>query len=359
MLIGIIGLITAFLAGTMALVQNDVKKVLAYSTISQLGFMFLACSVGAFDTALFHVVTHAFFKALLFLAAGSVIHACHGEQDMKKMGGLKFVIPQTFWLMTIGALALAGIIPFAGFFSKDEILYSSLALPMGHLSFYLVAQLIAILTAFYTARMIALVFLGESRMSQKLKSQVHESPLVMLIPLYILAFCTVLGGVLGLPHYLSNSLGHVPPILKSWLTTIVPIAELPESALGLSEGAVSFISGIFAILFFWLGIKYFTKNVKSEKNNKWMPISSVVEKLYYENFIVSWLVLKPFFWFSKLLLTFFENSFLQKLPFFLGVTTKFSSRRLSQYHNGNLHFYTFCLGLGLMLLFIYCGLMIF
>ena len=140
--IAIIGVITAFLAATMALVQNDIKKVLAYSTISQLGFMFLACGVGAYNTAMFHLVTHAFFKALLFLGAGSVIHACDGKQNMLQMGGLKKYLPHTHRVMLIGSIALAGLPPFAGFFSKDEILYSALSLPLGGISLYVVAQFI-------------------------------------------------------------------------------------------------------------------------------------------------------------------------------------------------------------------------
>jgi NADH-quinone oxidoreductase subunit L len=160
-----VGALTALFAGTIAIAQTDIKKVLAYSTVSQLGFMFLACGVGAYQTAVFHLMTHAFFKALLFLGSGSVIHACSGEQDMTKMGALKKHLPHTHFTMLIGSLAISGIPFFSGFFSKDEILYSTIALPGGVSYLFFIGVLTAILTAFYTGRMMSLTFYGQKRYS--------------------------------------------------------------------------------------------------------------------------------------------------------------------------------------------------
>ena len=158
-----IGAATAIWAATIGLVQNDIKRVLAYSTVSQLGYMFLACGVGAFTAGIFHLMTHAFFKALLFLASGSVIHALSGEQDMRKMGALKSKIPTTYWTMGVAALAISGIPPLAGFFSKDEILWQSFAGPYGHTLLWAVGWITAGLTAFYMFRLIFMTFWGESR----------------------------------------------------------------------------------------------------------------------------------------------------------------------------------------------------
>ena len=219
-----IGAGTALFAATIAIAQNDIKKVLAYSTISQLGFMFLACGVGAFGAAIFHLVTHAFFKALLFLGAGSVIHATSGEQDMTKMGGLKKYIPQTYALMVIGALAISGLPLFSGFFSKDEILTSTFLFPQGGTLLFAVALLTAFLTAIYTARLIAMTFLGNERISVEVKSHIHESPKVMLYPLYVLAAGATLAGFLGLPHLISPE--H---FMRTWLGPLISGVEIIPS----------------------------------------------------------------------------------------------------------------------------------
>jgi NADH-quinone oxidoreductase subunit L len=188
-----IGALTAFFAATIGLVQTDIKKVLAYSTISQLGYMFLACGVGAFSAGIFHLMTHAFFKGLLFLAAGSVIHAVGGEQDMRRMGGLRTKIPWTYWTMLIGTLAIAGIPGFAGFFSKDEILSAAYMSPYGSKLLWSVGVFSALLTSFYMFRLIFLTFFGAPRYDEH-EVHVHESPKNMLVPLVILAVLSVIGG---------------------------------------------------------------------------------------------------------------------------------------------------------------------
>lgn len=211
--VAIVGLATAFFAATIGLKQNDIKKVLAYSTVSQLGYMFVALGVGAYDTALFHVVTHAFFKALLFLGAGSVIHAMSGEQDIRRMGGLKGKLPVTHATFLIGTLAIAGIPPFAGFFSKDEILaatYGS-SLPM-----FALLSITSVLTAVYMFRLYWLVFYGDFRGTEHQRTHLHESPVSMTFPLIVLAVLSTLGGFLGMPEIF-----HAPHLFSEFLAPVL------------------------------------------------------------------------------------------------------------------------------------------
>ena len=214
--VAIIGTLTALFAATIGIAQTDIKKVLAYSTVSQLGYMFMACGVGAFSAGIFHLMTHAFFKGLLFLAAGSVIHAVGGEQDMRKMGGLRTRIPWTFWTMTAGTFAIAGFPPLAGFFSKDEILWRAY---QASWIYWLVGVFTAFLTSFYMFRQWFMTFFGEYRGEAEGQSDphahgaahghghggVHESPRVMLIPLVALALLSIVGGWIGVPGSLGGS----------------------------------------------------------------------------------------------------------------------------------------------------------
>jgi len=201
--VAVVGAVTALFAATIALTQNDIKKVLAYSTVSQLGYMMLACGVGAFAAGIFHVMTHAFFKALLFLGAGSVIHAMSGEQDLRLMGGLRRKLPVTWPTFLIGTVALAGVFPFAGFFSKDEILWK--AFSAGNPGLWLVGFLGAGLTAFYMMRLVVLAFFGDNRAGEEVRHHVHESPATMTAPLAVLAALSVVGGWLGWPHFLGGA----------------------------------------------------------------------------------------------------------------------------------------------------------
>jgi NADH-quinone oxidoreductase subunit L len=203
--VAVIGALTAIYAASIGLVQNDIKRVLAYSTISQLGYMFLACGVGAFASGIFHLMTHAFFKALLFLSAGSVMHALAGELNMQKMGGLKKYIPITFWCFLAGTLAISGIPLFSGFFSKDEILWKAFSSPHGHILLWIVGVITAGLTAFYMFRLFFLTFLGKSRVDLHVQAHIHEAPKNMTIPLMVLAVLSVIGGYIGVPHSLGGS----------------------------------------------------------------------------------------------------------------------------------------------------------
>ena len=204
--VAIIGALTAIFAASIGLVQNDIKRVLAYSTVSQLGYMFLALGVGAFAAGVFHVFTHAFFKALLFLGAGSVIHAMSGEQDMRNMGALRQRIPTTYWTMFIATLAIAGIPPFAGFFSKDEILWQTWTSEGGaYRILWGIGYVTALMTAFYMFRLVYLTFYSKPRMSHEVEHHIHESPASMTMPLVVLAVMSLFAGFLGWPHSLGGS----------------------------------------------------------------------------------------------------------------------------------------------------------
>ncbi len=194
--VAIIGGLTALFAATIGITQFDIKRVLAYSTISQLGYMFMACGVGAFSTGIFHLMTHAFFKALLFMAAGSVMHAMSGELDMRKMGNLRKKLPYTHWTYLFGTLAIAGIFPFAGFFSKDEILYYAL---QKNMVFWIMGAVAAVMTSFYMFRSVFMTFYGKSRVEPDVAHHLHESPPLMTVPLMILAFLSLVGGFVGIP----------------------------------------------------------------------------------------------------------------------------------------------------------------
>jgi len=245
--ISIIGLATLFLAAAIAVSQTDIKKVLAYSTVSQLGYMFLGLGVGAYTGAFFHVVTHAFFKALLFLGAGSVIHAMSNEQDMRNMGGLKKKLPVTFLTMMIGTIAIAGLPPFSGFFSKDEIL----AHVYEHNKvFWLIAVIGAVFTAFYMFRMMYLTFSGSFRGTTDQEHHLHESPASMTIPLIVLAILSALGGLIGIPAVLGG--GHW---LESFLAPVFEVSASKTSAITLDHTteyilmAVSVTAALIAMVF--------------------------------------------------------------------------------------------------------------
>ena len=269
MVVAGVGALTALFAATIGLRQYDIKKVLAYSTVSQLGYMFLAVGTGAYVAGIFHLVTHAFFKALLFLGSGSVIHAMHealhathshaDAQDMRNMGGLRRYMPVTFWLMLLATLAIAGIPPFSGFFSKDEIL--AFAFARGGASpvfyvFYGMGLLAALLTAIYMARLIAMTFLGENRTGAAEQKHLHEAPWIMTGPLVVLGILSVVGGAINLPalvggnewlhHWLEpvTAAGHALP----WIANL----HLPEHATEYALVAIAVLVGAFGL---WLGIR--------------------------------------------------------------------------------------------------------
>lgn len=242
MVVAVIGALTAFFAATIGIVQNDIKKVLAYSTVSQLGYMFLAMGVGAFSAGIFHVMTHAFFKALLFLGAGSVIHAMHEDQDIQRYGGLKKYMPQTYLTFLIAALAISGIPPLSGFFSKDEILWYSYA--NGGLLFWIVGAGTAVMTAFYMFRLYILTFEGKERFGHD--KHPHESPSVMTIPLIILALLSVIGGFIGIPEIFSGEHGNQ---FHNWLAPIFKDAERKIASFNMHSHTEELILMILSVAF--------------------------------------------------------------------------------------------------------------
>jgi NADH-quinone oxidoreductase subunit L len=220
-LVATVGAVTAVFAASMGLVQNDIKRVLAYSTISQIGYMFIGCGVGAYAAGIFHLMAHAFFKGLLFLAAGSVIHALSGEQDIRKMGGLRKHLPRTYPTFLAGTLAISGLPLFSGFFSKDAILTG--AYMSGHVFVWTLGVLAAVMTSFYMFRLLFLTFFGEARMTAEAKHHLHESPPVMTVPLIILAVLSVIGGYVGLPAVLGDRADLIARFLE-------PLARRPHVA---------------------------------------------------------------------------------------------------------------------------------
>ena len=279
--VAVIGAVTAIFAASMALVQNDIKKVLAYSTISQLGYMFLALGVGAFAAGIFHVMTHAFFKALLFLGAGSVIHAMSGEQDIRKMGGLWDKISITSKTFVIATLAIAGIPPLAGFFSKDEILGHAFE---GHFALWFVGLLTAGMTAFYMFRLFFLTFSGYTRADEHVEKHIHESPFTMTVPLMILAGLSIIGGWVGWPESLwgSDRFGKfLEPVLKG-IASETGAAEAAHHG-ALAEYFPMFMALAIAAAGIWLAYQFYrTKRIAPELvAAKWPRAYDVLSHKYY------------------------------------------------------------------------------
>ncbi len=290
-IVAIIGCATAFFAATIGLVQSDIKKVLAYSTVSQLGYMFLGCGVGAFGAGIFHLMTHAFFKALLFLSAGSVIHAMGGEQDMWHMGGLASKIKVTFWSMLFGTIAIAGFFPFAAFFSKDAILFAAFNHEPGGKVLYTVGLLAAVLTSFYMFRLIWLTFFGQKRYDEH-HVHVHESPLNMTVPLMILAFLSLTGGWFALPalfggrDYFSEFLS---PVFGSGEVAGVENAHSLELALS----GVAMVAAIVGLIVAWRMYAKDVKHGKSEGLHKLLYNKYYVDELYHAAIVA------PLIWISR------------------------------------------------------------
>jgi len=272
LVVALVGGLTAIIAATIGLVQNDIKKVLAYSTVSQLGYMFLGAGVGAFVAAIFHVLTHAFFKACLFLGSGSVIHACGGEQDIRKMGGLKKYMPTTYWTFLVATLAISGIPIFAGFFSKDEILAKAFEAGAGGLNgfgstyyvLWALGMVGAVLTAFYMFRLVFMTFHGEFRGGEEAERHLHESPRTMTMPLVVLGVLSVFGGLVGIPGKL---FGHPEwNLIERFLEPVMlPIGHAAEGAEHASHHAVSLglewglVFGSVAVAAFgiWLAYRFY------------------------------------------------------------------------------------------------------
>ncbi|MEZ7973763.1 MAG: NADH-quinone oxidoreductase subunit L [SAR324 cluster bacterium] len=288
--IAVVGTATALLAATIAVTQTDIKRVLAYSTVSQLGYMFLAMGVGAFGAGVFHVMTHAFFKALLFLGSGSVILAIHHEQDMRKMGALKNKLPITYMTMLLGTFAISGIPFFSGFFSKDEILWKAYSSPLGGPWLWGVGLLTAGLTAFYMFRMIYLTFHGESRVDSHTAEHVHESPLSMTIPLMILAILAVIGGFFGVPHVFH----FIPNGMEYYFQGF--FAEIPSGHGTVStEWTLMGVSVAFALLAWFFASRLYHSgfDIASGLRSKWESLYQFSLNKWYVDELYNAVIIQP------------------------------------------------------------------
>jgi NADH-quinone oxidoreductase subunit L len=328
-----VGAATAIFAATIALVQNDIKRVLAYSTISQLGYMFLGCGVAAYSAAIFHLMTHAFFKALLFLAAGSVIHAIGGEQDLRKMGGLRKKLPLTFAVTTVGVLAIAGIFPFAGFFSKDAILYAAFLQGTNGKILWFVGLLTALLTAFYMFRLWYLTFLGESR-SENVHA--HECPWSMRGPLVILAVLSVCGGWIGMEHFgafLAPSVGVLPTETGNWRLELI----------------LSVVAVLVAIEGWMIADKFYRRKLtKPAQYAAALPgtYNLLVNKYFVDEFYGA-VVVKPLLAISKFFLEWVVDfGILGGAAWLLGGIATFAGAILQRWQSGNLRSYAAWLAAG-------------
>ena len=359
MVIAIVGAATAVLAATIGLTQTDIKKVLAYSTVSQLGYMFLAVGVGAFGAGLFHVMTHAFFKALMFLGSGSVIHAMHEEQDIRKMGGLKKYLPITHFTFVLGWLAIIGIPPFAGFFSKDEILWSAYSSPRGHILLWIAGVVGATLTAFYMTRLLALTFWGKSRVPKNIHP--HESPFIMTIPLITLGLLSVVGGWVGIPHVISEPLasvfGHVPNLIEHWLEPL--ITKLPEAS-GVHHSATEewLLMGV-SILFVSVSalsafIIYARKEGVAESIARaFGPIYKLVDNKYYVDEIYFGGIVNPILNTSKNIWYYVDVNVVDKATYKITDLVRSGGSVIKSWQNGNMQQYAMYVVIGVVAVLTY------
>lgn len=351
--IAVIGAATVLLGATIGMTQWDIKKVLAYSTVSQLGYMFLACGVGAFGAAMFHLMTHAFFKALMFLGAGSVIHAMHEEQDIRKMGGLKKLLPITHFTFVLGWLAIIGIPPFAGFFSKDEILAYAFNSSYGSPVLWAVGVLGAVLTAFYMTRLMVLTFWGTSRYATNVKP--HESPWIMTIPLMVLGLLSVVAGWIGIPHVIGESLGHIPNAWENWLNPL--ITKIPQwQALEVSvEWTLMGVSIGAAIVGATTAFKIYSKSSEGAQKltNTIKPVYKLVSNKYYVDQVYEVAVINPVVKFSKNLWKHFDSKVIDGVPKALGdIATGMGSFSRSL-QTGNMQQYAMYIGIGIVVILSY------
>ncbi len=350
-IVAIIGTATALVAAIIALTQTDIKKVLAYSTVSQLGYMFLGLGVGAYTGSFFHVITHAFFKALLFLGAGSVIHAMHHQQDMRHMGGLSKKLKITFATMMIGTIAIAGLPPFSGFFSKDEILAHAY---QENKVLWAIGLITAFLTAFYMFRMMFLTFFGKYRGSHHAEEKIHESPNNMTIPLIVLAVLAAVGGLINIPHVFGGN-----EWLAHWLTG----AGVAQHELNLDHATefglmgVSVFAAVIALLY------AYTRYVK----NGHVPVSdegkrSIFAKISYHKFyldeIYDAIITKPLDAFSKFFYRIIDKKLIDGIVNGFGWTANEGSKGLRLLQSGNVGFYIFMMVFGIVALLLYTYLSI-
>lgn len=345
----IIGVTTSVFAAIIGLMQNDIKKVLAYSTVSQLGLMFAALGLGAFSSGMFHVVTHAFFKALLFLGAGSVIHAVQGEQDIRKMGGLSKLIPVTYWTFLLASLAISGVPFLSGFYSKDEIL----AHAFNHnLVLWIILSASSLLTAFYMFRLVYLTFFGQYRGSDESRKHIHESPWTMTIPLIILCVLSVLGGYIGLPEVMSHT--H---LFADYLSSVTDDSKayIHESS-HISHGTeivLMTFAGLAALAAIWYARKkYVTDGELPADENALSGIRKWVYHKFYVDEFYRKIVVKPVMLLSDLFLVMIDKLVLDLVVSATAWFTGLAGRTLRLLQTGNTGTYLFAMVFGMIVLFV-------
>jgi NADH-quinone oxidoreductase subunit L len=334
--IAVVGTATAFFAATIALTQNDIKRVLAYSTVSQLGYMFLAVGVGAFGAAIFHLFTHAFFKACLFLGAGSVIHAMDGEQDMRKMGGLKSRLPTTYWTYVLATLAISGVPLTAGFFSKDLILWQAFSSAHGSQWLWLAGSVTAGLTAFYMFRQLFMVFHGDCRADERVQAHIHESPAVMTLPLIVLAIGSIFTGWLGTPDYLWGSRWN------AWLAPIFSVAhEVHHEAVGTEIFLLLVTLVVVGIGILLAYLFYGRESHAPEQLASWAgggPYRMLYDK-YYVDEIYDFLIVRPFTGCSRWLAQVFDPGVIDGIVNGVGTVARGFSMIWREVQTGNVQHY--------------------
>ncbi len=339
-----IGVVTCIFAAIIGLRQNDIKKVLAYSTVSQLGLMFVALGMGAYASAIFHVTTHAFFKALLFLAAGSVIHGMGGEQDIRKMGGLRKAMPVTFWVFLIGTFAIAGFPFLAGFFSKDEIFAFTYA--HGGMLWWSLAGLGAMFTAIYMCRLLYVTFFGEFRGTHEQQHHLHESPKVMTIPLIILAVLSIAGGFLNTPHFLH--LGN-EQWLAHWFSSVIPLNEMHLDA-STEWGLMIFTTGLAVAIII---ITYFIYGKKSNlpvADTAQTGLTKLVANKFYVDEIYDFLFVRPIEKLSKFFHYYIDIQGVDGIVNGIGSGVQRLGSEFRKLQNGNIEYYLIGMVAGVVLI---------
>jgi NADH-quinone oxidoreductase subunit L len=345
-IVAIIGAATALLAATIALRQNDIKKVLAYSTVSQLGFMFLALGCGAYVAAVFHVMTHAFFKALLFLGSGSVIHAMSGQQDIRFMGGLKNKLPTTYWTFLIGCLAIAGIVPFSGFFSKDSILLSAFEQGKGNSLYYLlygVGLFTAGLTAFYMFRLLFITFFGGFRGTEEQRHHVHESPSAMTIPLIVLAVLSVIGGFVNVPEVFAKG-GEK---LTEFLSPVIKPTMKPAVATS-TEWLLMALTTVIAVLAIWIAWSRY----KIYKEEQPTAFGKLLQNKWYVDELYDAIIVRPLNKLGAIANSTLERSGIDALVNGVGRLVNYSSRQLRWLQSGQVGSYVLLMVISMVIFFV-------
>ena len=341
-IVAIIGAATAIFAATIALRQNDIKKVLAYSTVSQLGYMFLALGSGAYVAAVFHVMTHAFFKALLFLGSGSVIHAMSGQQDIRFMGGLKKKLPITYTTFLIGCLAIAGIFPLSGFFSKDAILLAAFE---KNIVLYAVGVLTAALTAFYMFRLLFITFFGSFRGTEEQKHHVHESPAAMTIPLIVLAVLSVIGGFIGIPEIFVHGWDRLAEFLRgAGVENLKHDTAVSHATEYLLMGLTTVVA-IIAILIAW-------SRYKQYRDEQATPVAKLLENKWYVDELYDTIIVRPLNRLGAFANTFLEKSGIDAMVNGVGRLVSYGGRQMRWLQSGQVGSYVLLMVISMVLFFV-------